>query len=156
MYKLLIILIISILIQNCSLNKVVKRHGVQNLEKKGEKIILNKTNKNDIIELLGPPSTYSLGDIDTLIYIERTTSSSKLTKLGGKKLLTNNVLVVEINNRGLAINKSFLDKEDMNKIDFTKKITKKRYSDNDFVYNFLSSIRKKINDPLGKKSITTD
>ena len=156
MYKLLIIFIISIFIQNCSLNKVVNRHGVQNLEKKSEKIILNQTNKNDIIKLLGPPSTYSLGDIDTLIYIERSTSSSKLTKLGGKKLLTNNVLVVEINNRGLAVNKSFLDKEDMNEINFTKKITQKRYSDNDFVYNFLSSIRKKINDPLGKKSITTD
>ena len=69
----------------------------------------NFIKENDIIELLGPPSTYSLGDIDTLIYIERLTSSSKLTKLGGKKLLTNNVLVVEINNRGLAVNKSFLD-----------------------------------------------
>ena len=126
------------------------------MEKKSEKIILNQTNKNDIIKLLGPPSTYSLGDIDTLIYIERTTSSSKLTKLGGKKLLTNNVLVVEINNRGLAVNKSFLDKEDMNEINFSKKITQKRYSDNDFVYNFLSSLRKKINDPLGKKSIITD
>jgi len=156
MYKLLITLIILLFIQNCSLNKVVKRHGVQNLEKKSEKIILNQTNKNDIFKLLGPPSTYSLGNVDTLIYIERTTSSSKLTKLGGKKLLTNNVLVLEINNRGLAINKSFLDKEDMNKIDFSKKITEKKYSDKDFVYNFLSSIRKKINDPLGKKSILTD
>ena len=156
MYKLLIILTISIFIQNCSLNKVIKRHGVQNLEKKSEKIILNQTNKNDIFKLLGPPSTYSLGNVDTLIYIERTTSSSKLTKLGGKKLLTNNVLVLEINNRGLAINKSFLDKEDMNKINFSNKITKKSYSDSDFVYNFLSSLRKKINDPLGKKAITTD
>ena len=54
------------------------------------------------------------------------------------------------------INKSFLDKEDMNEINFSKKITQKRYSDNDFVYNFLSSLRKKINDPLGQKSITTD
>ena len=44
----------------------------------------------------------------------------------------------------------------MNEINFTKKITQKRYSDNDFVYYFLSSIRNKINDPLGKKSITTD
>ena len=156
MYKFFTLLLITIFIQNCSLNKVIKRHGVQNLEKKSKNIILNQTNKNDIIKLLGPPSTYSLGDIDTLIYIERSTSSSKLLKLGGKKLLTNNVLVVEINSRGLAINKSFLDKEDMNNIDFTKKITQKRYSDNDFVYNFLSSIRKKINDPLGKKSITSD
>ena len=156
MNKLLIILIIPIFIQNCSLNKVIKRHGVQNLEKKSEKIIVNQTNRNDVFKLLGPPSTYSLGDVDTLIYIERATSSSKLTKLGGKKLLTNNVLVVEINNKGLAVNKSFLDKEDMNEINFSKKITQKKYTNNDFVYNFLSSIRKKINDPLGKKSVLTD
>ena len=84
------------------------------------------------------------------------TSSSKLAKLGGKKLLTNNVLVVEINNKGLAVNKSFLDKEDMNEINFSNKTTQKSYSDSDFVYDFLSSLRKKINDPLGKKSITTD
>ena len=152
MFKFLILLIISTFIQNCSLNKVVKRHGVQNLEKKSEKIILNQSNKNDIINLLGPPSTYSLGNTDTLIYIERSTSSSKLTKLGGEKLLKNNVLILELNNKGLAMNKVFFDKEDMQKIDFTKKTTKKFYSDRDFVYNFLSSIRKKINDPLGKKS----
>ena len=151
MNKLSIIIIISFFIQNCSLNKVVKRHGVQNLEKKSEKIILNQSNKNDIIGLLGPPSTYSLGDTDTLIYIERSTSSSKLTKLGGEKLLKNNVLVLELDNKGLAINKGFFDKEDMKNIDFTKRTTEKLYSDNDFVYNFLSSIRKKINDPLGKK-----
>ena len=151
MYKFLVIFIISIFIQNCSLNKVVKRHGVQNLEKKSEKIILNQSNKNDIISLLGPPSTYSLGDTDTFIYIERSTSSSKLTKLGGEKLLKNNVLVLEMNNKGIAMNKVFFDKEDMQKIVFTKKSTKILYEDKDFVYNFLSSIRKKIHDPLGKK-----
>jgi len=94
MNKLIFIIVISILIQNCSLNKVVKRHGVQNLEKKSKKIVLNQTNKNDIFELLGPPSTYSLGSIETLIYIERSTSSSRLSKLGEKKLLKNNVLIV--------------------------------------------------------------
>ena len=156
MYKFLVILFISLFIQNCSLNKVVKRHGVQNLEKKSKKIILNQTNKNDIFDLLGPPSTYSLGDIDTLIYIERSTSSSRLTKLGGKKLLMNNVLVLEINTRGLAVNKTFLDKEDMKNIDFTKKTTQIVYTDKDFVYDFLSSIRKKINDPLGKKAVIAD
>ena len=151
MLKFIIIIIVSIFIQNCSLNKVIKRHGVQNLEKKSEKIIINETNKNDIFEILGPPSTYSLDNIDTLIYIERSTSSSKLTKLGGKKLLINNVLVLELDSRGLASKKDFFDKDDMQKIDFTKKTTQKDYADKDFVYNFLSNIRKKINDPLGKK-----
>jgi outer membrane protein assembly factor BamE (lipoprotein component of BamABCDE complex) len=151
MFKFIIIFLISIFIQNCSLNKVIKRHGVQNLEKKSEKIILYKTNKNDILEILGPPSSYSLGANDTFIYIERSTSSSKLSRLGGKKLLVNNVLVLELDDRGLTSKKEFFDKEDMQKIDFTKKTTQKEYSNRDFVYNFLSNIRKKINDPLGKK-----
>ena len=156
MFKFIFILLISIFIQNCSLNKVVKRHGVQNLEKKSKKIVLNQTNKNDIFELLGPPSTYSLGSIETLIYIERSTSSSRLSKLGGKKLLKNNVLVVEINNRGIATKKKFLNKEDMNAINFSKKTTEIKYANKDFIYDFLSSVRKKINDPLGKKSTITD
>ena len=151
MLKFIIIITVSIFIQNCSLNKVIKRHGVQNLEKKSEKIIINETNKNDIFEILGPPSTYSLDNIDILIYIERSTSSSKLTKLGGKKLLINNVLVLELDSRGLASKKDFFDKDDMQKLDFTKKITQKDYADKDFVYDLLSNIRKKINDPLGKK-----
>ena len=156
MNKLIFIIVISILIQNCSLNKVVKRHGVQNLEKKSKKIVLNQTNKNDIFELLGPPSTYSLGSIETLIYIERSTSSSRLSKLGGKKLLKNNVLVVEINNKGIATKKNFLNKEDMNAINFSKKTTEIKYANKDFIYDFLSSVRKKINDPLGKKSTISD
>ena len=151
MYKFLIILSISLFIQNCSLNKVVKRHGVQNLEKKSKKIVLNQSNKNDIFELLGPPSTYSLGSAQTLIYIERSTSSSKLTKLGGKKLLKNNVLIIELDAKGLAKKKDFLDKDDMKKISFSKRKTEETFTDKDFVYDFLSSVRKKINDPLGKK-----
>ena len=151
MSKFIIIFIALLFIQNCTLNKVVKRHGVQNLEKKSKKIILKQTNKNDVFKLLGPPSTYSLGSVQTLIYIERSTSSSKVTRLGGNKLISNNVLVIEIDNRGLVTKKEFLNKEDMKKINFTKKTTQKKYSDKDFVYDFLSSIRKKINDPLGKK-----
>ena len=156
MNKFVFIIVISILIQNCSLNKVVKRHGVQNLEKKRKKIVLNQTNKNDIFELLGPPSTYSLGAVETLIYIERSTSSSKISKLGGKKLLKNNVLVVEVNDRGIATNKKFLNKEDMKEINFSKKTTDIKYADKDFIYDFLSSLRKKINDPLGKKATISD
>ena len=156
MNKFLFILVLSLFIHNCSLNKVVKRHGVQNLEKKSKKIVLNQTNKNDIIKLLGPPSTYSLGSIDTLIYIERSTSSSKLIKLGKEKLLKNNVLVLEINNKGLTIKKKLYDKEDMNKINFTKKTTDVKYAEKDFVYDFLSSVRKKINDPLGQKGVIKD
>ena len=156
MNKFLFILILSLFIHNCSLNKVVKRHGVQNLEKKSKKIVLNQTNKNEVFELLGPPSTYSLGAIDTLIYIERSTSSSKLSKLGKEKLLTNNVLVLELDKKGIATKKKIYDKEDMNNINFTKKTTYIKYTEIDFVYDFLSSVRKKINDPLGQKGLIKD
>ena len=142
-----------LLLYNCSINKVVHHHGVHNLEKKQEKLILNKTNKNDIIKLIGPPSTESTFDNDLLIYIEKKTSSTKLSKLGKKELILNNVLVLQIDNKGMLIDKLFYDKDDMKKIDFIKDETTVSYSKRSFIYNFLSSLRQKINDPLGKKRI---
>ena len=142
-----------LLLYNCSINKVVHHHGVHNLEIKQKKLILNKTNKNDVIKLIGPPSTKSTFDNDVLIYIEKKTSSSKLSKLGKKELIVNNVLVLQIDNRGMLVDKLFYDKNDMKKIDFIKDETLVSYSKRSFIYNFLSSLRQKINDPLGKKRI---
>ena len=137
----------------CSLNKVILHHGVHNLEKKQVKLKLNNSNKNDIIKLIGPPSTKSTFDNDVFIYIERKTSSSKLTKLGKKKLLVNNVLVLEIDKNGILQNKTFYNKEDMKNIRFDENSTAVNYSKKSFVYSFLSSLRQKIDDPLGKKRI---
>ena len=97
-----------LLLYNCSINKVVHHHGVHNLEKKQEKLILNETNKNDIIKLIGPPSTISTFDNDVFIYIEKKTSSSKLNKTRKKELIVNNVLVLQIDNRGMLKRKNFL------------------------------------------------
>jgi len=135
------------------LNKVVQHHGVHNLENKQAKLKINSTNKNDIIKLIGPPSTKSTFDNDVYIYIERKTSSSKLSKLGKKKLLTNNVLVLEIGNTGVLLSKKFYNKDDMKNINFDEDQTGLNYSKKSFVYNFLSSLRQKIDDPLGKKRI---
>ena len=49
--------------------------------------------------------------------MEKKTSSAKLTKLGKKELLTNNVLVLELDNRGILVEKKFYNKDDMNKIE---------------------------------------
>ena len=142
-----------LLLYNCSINKVTLHHGVHNLKNKQEKLIVNQTNKNDIIKLIGPPSTKSSFDNDVFIYIERKTSTSKLTKLGKKKLLTNNVLVLEIDNKGLLLSKSFYNKEDMNNINFDEEETGLNYSKRSFVNSFLSSLRQKIDDPRGTKRI---
>ncbi len=142
-----------LLLYNCSINKVVHHHGVHNLENKQEKLIINKTNKNDVIKLIGPPSTRSTFDNDVLIYIEKKTSSSKLSKLGKKNLIVNNVLVLQIDKKGMLIDKLFYDKDDMKKINFIKDETTVSYSKRSFIYNFLASLRQKVNDPLGKKRI---
>ena len=142
-----------ILLASCTLNKVVKHHGVHNLEQKQTKLKINQTNKNDIINLIGPPSTKSTFDNDVYIYIERKTSGSKLLKLGKKKLIKNDVLILEIDNKGILLAKNFYNKDEMNNIEFDKDVTSINYSKKSFIYNFLSSVRQKIDDPLGKKRI---
>ena len=151
MKKFFLIIFSFFLIVNCTLNKVIKHHGVHFLEKKKEKLKINTTNKNDIIAILGPPSTTSDFDNSLWIYIERSTSSSKLTKLGNRKLLVNNILVLEINERGVLKEKIFLNKDDMQDINISEQFTKVSYTNQTFIYDFLSSIRQKINDPLGKR-----
>ena len=149
--KFIRLLIILIFITSCSLNKVIKKHGVRNLEKKQAKLIIEKTNKNDIQKILGPPSTKSTFDNDVWIYIERKITNEKLIKLGKEKLITNNVLILEINSNGQLIDKKFYDMNDMNEIKLSSMKTENKYGKKSFVYDFLSSMRQKINDPLGKR-----
>ena len=148
-----LLLLTLIFLSSCSLDKVVQHHGVHNLEKKQAKLKINYTNKNDIIKLIGPPSTKSSFDNDIYIYLERKTSSSRLTRLGKKRLIKNDVLVLEIDNTGILLSKKFYNKDDMNEINFDENITGVNYSKRSFIFNFLSSIRQKIDDPLGKKRI---
>ena len=126
---------------------------MHNLEKKQTKLKINYTNKNDILKLIGPPSTQSTFDNDVYIYIERKTTGSKISKLGKKKLIKNNVLILEINTNGILLSKKFYDINDMNVVDFDDSETEIKYSKQSFIYNFLSSVRQKIDDPLGKKRI---
>ena len=147
------LIILLLFISNCSLNKVVNHHGVHFLEKKQAKLILNSSNKNDILNYLGPPSTESTFDNDLWIYIERKETKTSMATLGRRKLTVNNVLILEINNRGILVNKNFLNKEDMKKIKFSKNKTGVLSSKDSFLYEFLSSLRQKINDPLGTKKI---
>ena len=149
--RIFLILILSIYLTSCKLNKIVNHHGVHNLEVKSKELFVNKTNINQIRTLLGPPSSTSYFDKDILIYLERKTSNSKLLKLGKKKLIANNVLLLEVDNRGMLINKEFLDQDDLNKLNFTTKKTKTIVDQESFVSRALSGVMTKIDDPLGKK-----
>ena len=151
MKKLFIFFIISLFISACTLKKVEKHHGVHFLNKKQEKLTVNQSNKNDILELLGSPSTKSTFDNDLWIYIERKTDTAFLRKFGNEKIIVNNVLLLEINNMGLLAKKEFLDLTNMQKLKFVEQTTENQYRKNTFVYDFLSSLRHKINDPLNKR-----
>ena len=112
----ILLIILTLFLSNCKLNKIVKHHGIHNLESKSSKLTINSSNINDINKILGPPSSTSYFNNDVLIYLERKTSNSKLLKLGKKKLIANNVLLLEINNQGILIKKELLNKDDINKL----------------------------------------
>ena len=151
MRKLFVFIIISLFISACTLKKVEKHHGVHFLNKKQEKLTVNQSNKNDILELLGSPSTKSTFDNDLWIYIERKTDTAFLRKFGNEKIIVNNVLLLEINNMGLLAKKEFLDLTNMQELKFVEQTTENQFRKNTFVYDFLSSLRHKINDPLNKR-----
>jgi len=113
---------------------------------------VNKTNKNDILQTLGNPSTKSKFDNDVWIYIERKQTQSKLINLGKMKIYKNDVLVLEIDNYGILKKKEFYNKDDMKKLKIAENTTEKGFRKNTFVYDFMSSMRQKINDPLNKRA----
>ena len=152
MIKILYIIFLSLIVTNCSFKKVVKHHGVPSLEKKQASLIVNKSNKNDIIKILGYPSTTSKFDNDLWIYIERKQTQSSLKNLGLMKIYKNDVLVLEINEYGILKKKEFFNKDDMENIKIVKATTEAGFKRNSFVYNFMSSMRQKINDPLGQRA----
>ena len=152
MKKILLFIPIFLIITNCNLKNNIEHHGVHLLEKKNEKLRINENNKNDVFKLLGPPSVQSTFDNDLMFYIERKIKTEGLFKLGKRNILKNNVLIVQIDNRGILVKKEFINLNQMNDIEISKKITEIDYKKSSFIYDFLSSMRQKVNDPLGKKT----
>jgi outer membrane protein assembly factor BamE (lipoprotein component of BamABCDE complex) len=149
--KKILLIFLFLIVSNCSLNKVVKHHGVHFLDKKQQKLIVDKTNKNDLMTILGPPSTKSTFDNDLWIYIERKTEGSSILKFGRQKMTTNNVLIIEIDNKGLLTKKDFFNINHLKDYKFTENTTEVTYSKKTFVYDFLSSMRQKIDNPRKKR-----
>jgi len=128
----------------CQRREIIKTHGIAYLEKREKLIILNKSNKNDAINVLGHPATKGMSDDNLWIYIERTTTRGKFFKLGRSYLKKNNVLILEFDKYGVLNKKKFYDKENMKEINFAKAITENDVRKENFIYSFLSSIRQKM------------
>ena len=150
MINLFYIIFIILIATSCSLKPVDKYHGVAFLDKKQEKLLINKSNKNDIFKILGAPSTESVLEDNLWIYIENRKSKSSILKLGKEIVLTSNVLVLEIDSKGVLKNKKFYNIDDLNELSFNKNRT--AMSDKDsFVYGVMSSLKQKIDSPKRKK-----
>ena len=150
-YILIIILFFTL---SCSLNKVKNNHGVLSLENKINKIKINESNTNDIVNIFGPPSTKSTFDNNIWIYIERKKSNRSIFALGTKKTVKNNVAVLEINSKGLLKSKKIYDLEKMNKYKFSENTTENEYEKNSYIYGVLTSLREKINAPTKRKKVS--
>jgi outer membrane protein assembly factor BamE (lipoprotein component of BamABCDE complex) len=150
MNKSLYIFLIILVTTSCSVKPINKYHGVAFLEKKQEALLINKSNKNDIIKILGSPSTQSILEDDLWIYIENRKTKSSILKLGKEIVLTSNVLVLEIDKKGILKSKKFFNIDDQNDYSFNKSETAKSDKDS-FVYGVISSLKQKIDSPKRNK-----
>ena len=144
MKKIIYLLLISLFIISCQRKEVIRTHGISYLEKREKLIFVNKTNKNDTINIFGQPSTKGMTDENLWIYIERTITRGKILKLGRNLLKKNNVLVLEFDKYGVLKKKDFYNIHDMKKLTFEKNITENEIRKENFIYSFLSSIRQKM------------
>ena len=145
MKKVIYLLLSSLIfISACQRVEVIKTHGIAYLDKREKLILINESNKNDVVKVLGHPSSKGMTDDNLWIYIERTKTRGKLFKLGRNYLKKNNVLILEFNKYGILDKKEFYDKDKMNKVSFAKDITENDIKRENFIYSFLSSIRQKM------------
>ncbi len=143
-----IFILLFIIIVNCSGNKVSNYHGAKSLDTKFDQIQINITNKNDLIKIIGTPSTISDFNKNKWVYVERLKTNQSLLKFGAQKIKKNNVLIVELSSSGILIDKKLLNLEDMNDVKYLKKTTNKEFKNSDMLYGIISSLREKINAPL--------
>ena len=138
------LLVSLILFTGCQRNEVIKTHGIAYLEKREKLIVVNESNKNDIIAVLGQPATKGMVNDNLWIYIERTLTRGKLLKLGRNYLKKNNVLVLEFDKYGILNKKEFYNKDQMKKLSFSKQVTQNEIRKENFIESFLSSVRQKM------------
>jgi len=128
----------------CQLQEPAQNHGILFLENRSNKLMVNKSNKNDVLKIFGQPHTKTFNEDDTWIYIERTLSKGKYHKLGRHKLKTNNTLILNFDKYGVLVSKDLYDKDKINEIQFSKKETENNLSKKSFVETFLNSVKKKM------------
>tara|TARA_X000000950_G_C13691538_1_gene568282 strand:- start:179 stop:643 length:465 start_codon:yes stop_codon:yes gene_type:complete len=138
------IFFILILLQGCQLNEAKNKHGIVFLENRSNKLKINYSNTNDVVNIIGEPHSKAVNNQLEWIYIERVFTRGKFHKLGKNVLSSNNVLVLSFNKYGILKQKKFLDKNDLKKLSFSDEITENNLAKKSFVEKFLNSIKEKM------------
>ena len=137
-------LLVFIILISCKLQEPLKTHGIVFLENRSQKLVLNQSNKNDVIRIMGRPHIKEDEINQSWIYLERILSKGKYHKLGRHILKENNILVLNFDKYGVLKNKKFLKKEDLKELEFSQKITENELTQKSFVQKFLQSIKQKM------------
>ena len=138
------LILVFLTITNCQIQEPNKNHGILFLENRSKKIVVNKSNKNDIVKIIGQPHSKSINNEDIWIYLERTLTKGKYHKLGKHVLKENNTLVLQFDKYGILTSKKFYDLNDIKNIEFSKNKTNNELTKKSFVESFLSSVRQKM------------
>ena len=138
------LIFIFFILYNCQLQEPTKNHGILFLKNRADKLAVNKSNKNDVIQTIGQPHSKSISDEDNWIYIERVLTKGEFHKLGQNILKTNNILILTFDKYGVLKKKDFLDKNSKKKISFSENQTINDISQKSFVEKFLQSLKSKM------------
>ncbi len=128
----------------CQLQDPYNNHGIVFLKNRSEKLIVNQSNKNDVLNIVGQPHSKSINDDNEWFYVERVLTKGEYHKLGQNILKENNILVLKFDKYGVIKEKTFLNKDSKNKVNFSQNETKNELSQKSFIEKFLSSIRTKM------------
>ena len=143
-YHKILFLILPIILLNCQLNEPTKNHGIVFLENRANKLVINKSNKNDVLKIIGQPHTKSIDNANHWIYFERVLTKGSFHKLGQNIVKTNNLLQLEFDKYGILKNKKLIDKNEIKKVDFSKMETNNELTQKSFIEKFLQSVKTKM------------
>jgi len=143
-HKQILYLLILIFLFNCQFKDASNNHGILFLENRSNKLIVNKMNIHDVINIIGQPHSKSIDNKNDWIYIERVFTKGEYHKLGQNVLKTNNVLLLSFDKYGILKEKNLFDKNDINKIAFSDQSTKNNMTKESFISEMFTSLRSKM------------
>ena len=121
-----------------------KFHGINYIKNRENVLIVNKSNKNDVVKLIGNPHSKSINNDNKWFYFERTITRGKMHKLGQNVLKKNNILEIEFDKYGILISKKIYTKKNMNSVKTSQRETLNTVAQKSFLSSFLSSVKQKM------------